>query len=104
MAAICSRVTLLSGEKIPSSVPEMMPLFSAQHTAEAYHAPAATSSKELLPETVGVPLRRYSTVTSMARVMGDWGAKLVEDTPWNRPALSTKSMPAWDQSVDMGIS
>lgn len=47
MAANCSRVMGLSGEKVVSLVPLTMLLPSAQMTASAYQLPSATSAKGL---------------------------------------------------------
>ena len=46
-AAICSRVTGLSGAKIPSPMPLTMPFFAPHSTKGAYHVPGRTSEKDV---------------------------------------------------------
>lgn len=60
-------------------------------TASVYHSPFFTSVKLLAPLMGGSPSRRYSTVTSMALVIGSFVLKVVSLVPLNRPFCTAKA-------------
>src|SRR5699024_2633636 len=66
-----------------------MPFAFAHATASAYQVPAATSVNPAACAGALSPDRRYSTVTSIARFMSALGAKVVAESPWNKPRATT---------------
>ena len=53
--------------------------------------PLIPTGKLLAPVTGGSPSRRYSTVTSMALVIGSFVLKVVSLVPLNRPFCTAKA-------------
>ena len=96
MVASCSRVICPSGSK-PEPVPVTMPFPLAQATASAYQAAASTSGKAASALAAGVSSRRWSTVTSMARVMGAAGANWSSLIPLKSSRAVTKAMASLPQ-------
>ena len=84
MTAICSRVMGSFGANVVSFTPLTMPFSAAQMTAFVYQLFFSTSRNGAVPLTEGSPAMRYSTVTSMARLISPSGEKVIVSVPTMR--------------------
>ena len=78
----CARVQVLSGPKVVTEVPPVMPFSTAHSTGFKYHALLGTSLKGLFMDTgSGFPFAAHRKVTTCARVQGFSGPNKPSPTP-----------------------